>query len=774
MGTTEKIKSLIDLYINKSGHNVSLCPEYGLLCHLYKVKAKNSADKNVVKIIEKNIPFNNSILSNEDEMFLISNFVEVVESCITSKDRKFSHHSKNCQPKEITNLIMKCILHEDMEDEDIYNPFSGFASYAVNDDNDNYFWGEEIDEIVWAIGQIRLYAYGKSNLQEYSLGDSIYNIYNSKDKYRAIVCTPPFGLQGDGAIENLIAGLFTHLEKNGQLIIVTPLGWLASKKASKTRDSLISGRNIESVIQLPYKLFSDTSIPTAIISITSNSNDCIKLVDATVAYVYETNKQFRLNTEIIEKALSSRYRRKDSIRVVSFQYDNLDRHDNILLPSIHFIGESAGLSLYQCVSTVKEKDTIKKGAKIITLKSLSAFYPGEVAKSFPYEEISNNFGTSLIKVIKNSILLSVLPDRVMVGYVDKVEDNTFAAPNIMVLKPHETYLSKSFIIAYLLSEEVQKQLIMLRLGSSTLYENLFKYIVFPPKQESEIVSDIITSCQNAVKNEISSSQQNLNHYIQSVRMRKHAITQTVSSVSARFNALDYCRITNNGVLNDAEKISPLTDITVQESFEYIKNSFKEINDAIMHIADIEWNWSAPKDIDLVSFVRSYIFDNTSHEFDYINNVEDNEAEDNILDADGNITLEKGNPLYLIHFPEDALRYIFKNIISNARAYGFVNRKGKSNKIKFDWFIEGENVVLEISNNGEPLSLDDDKIHYIFMYGYSTSLNKDGHSGQGGAEIYEIMRKYGAKVDIISTPKDEFTVTYQLIFPNIGIDDSSDE
>ena len=773
MGTSEKIKSLINHYINETGHENSLCPEYGLLCHLYKIKAKDNVDELVIKTIEDEIPFIDSLLSKDEESFLISNFIETVEFCISSKERKFSHHSKNCQPKEITNLIMNCILHEDIEDEDIYNPFCGFASYAIYDKNNNYFWGEEIDKIVWAVSQIRLYAHGKSKLQEYTLGDSLKKFSKIKDKFRAIICTPPFGLQGEGSVENLITGLFSLLEENGQLIMVTPLGWLASKKASKTRDFLIRGRNIESVLQLPSKLFSDTNIPTAIISITKNSNKYIKLVDATNAFIYETNKQYKLKTEVIERTISSQNKILDSIQIASYHYRDFEYTDYILLPSIFFMGVSSGKSLYDCISVIKGKRTITNDAEIITLKSLSGNYPRETAKSIPYKELNINLGSSLVEVVNNSILLSILPDRILIGYVDIVKKNIYAAPNVMVLSPHEQILSKSFIMAYLLSKEVQRQLIKLRIGSSVIYDELLKYVVLPHKKTSELVNEIISSCQEAIKNEITSSQETLNHYMQSVRMRKHAITQTVSSVSARFNALDNCRITNNGILHDNDTINPLTEITVQDSFVYLKNSFQEINDAIMHIADIEWNWSRPQDIDLVSFIRSYIFENVSHEFEYINNVDGNEAVDNILDADGNITIEKGSPLFLIHFPEDALRYVFKNIISNARAYGFASQKKKTNKVKFDWYIEGENVILEISNNGEPLSLDDDKIHYIFMYGYSTSLNKDGHSGQGGAEIYQIMNLYGAKVNIISTPNEEYTVTYQLIFPNTGIDDSSD-
>ena len=75
--------------------------------------------------------------------------------------------------------------------------------------------------------------------------------------------------------------------------------------------------------------------------------------------------------------------------------------------------------------------------------------------------------------------------------------------------------------------------------------------------------------------------------------------------------------------------------------------------------------------------------------------------------------------------------------------------------------------MTISNNGSPLK-EDAREDMVLSFGYSTSLNTDGHTGIGGHEIKSIMEKYGGKVEFISSPEDEFPVAYRLYFKDEGV------
>lgn len=90
------------------------------------------------------------------------------------------------------------------------------------------------------------------------------------------------------------------------------------------------------------------------------------------------------------------------------------------------------------------------------------------------------------------------------------------------------------------------------------------------------------------------------------------------------------------------------------------------------------------------------------------------------------------------------------------------------------FYDIDDYVIRISNNGTPLPKEVNP-EDVFLYGFSTSLNestKDGkvHHGLGGYDIRNILKKYKASVKIISTPNEEYTVTYVLTFTQTDLCD----
>ena len=64
--------------------------------------------------------------------------------------------------------------------------------------------------------------------------------------------------------------------------------------------------------------------------------------------------------------------------------------------------------------------------------------------------------------------------------------------------------------------------------------------------------------------------------------------------------------------------------------------------------------------------------------------------------------------------------------------------------------------------GYPIPSDRDTSS-LLEYGVSTALHHDGHNGIGCNEIDDIMKQYDGKVEIVSSPQNEFTVKYTLTF-----------
>ena len=241
----------------------------------------------------------------------------------------------------------------------------------------------------------------------------------------------------------------------------------------------------------------------------------------------------------------------------------------------------------------------------------------------------------------------------------------------------------------------------------------------------------------------------------SLRMRKHALTQSLSSIKAMFVALNTYRKRRGGRLNDLDVISRIQGTTVQDAFEFIHKGIFEMMPALEHIADVEYSFSKAESFDPEEFMEKFI---AKEEKGWLNfkpvvtwKKGSNKSKYDIMDVENRfVEIAKGQPLNRITFPKDALEKIFENIISNAKAHAFTDDTRKDYQLKFSWHTEYPSLIIEITTS-------------LLEYGVSTALHHDGHNGIGCNEIDSIMRQYNGKVAIVSTPKKSFTVKYVLTF-----------
>lgn len=270
-----------------------------------------------------------------------------------------------------------------------------------------------------------------------------------------------------------------------------------------------------------------------------------------------------------------------------------------------------------------------------------------------------------------------------------------------------------------------------------------------------------------VGNAISELEEKLANQKKSVRMRKHALTQSLSSIEAMFDALNAYRIRKKGSINDRDIISRVKGTTVREVFDFLAQNIKDMMPALEHIADVEYTFRKPEWIDPEIFIEDYI---SQHENGWLNfkpimtweNGHNVAKEDIKNPSNGEIILQKGQSINQFFFPKDALEHVFKNIISNAQAWAFDDQSREDYQLKFSWQMKGTALIIEIENNGTPIPRDRDTAS-LLEYGVSTALHHDGHNGIGCNEIDDIMQRYDGKVEIVSTPEKEFTVKYILTF-----------
>ena len=294
--------------------------------------------------------------------------------------------------------------------------------------------------------------------------------------------------------------------------------------------------------------------------------------------------------------------------------------------------------------------------------------------------------------------------------------------------------------------------------------------------DKRIINDEI-SRMHKEKDVVGNLEESLFNIKRSVRMRKHALTQSLSSLEAMFYALNAFRERKNGQIMDGDIISRVKGTTVRDAFEYLSKGLKGMMPVLEHIADVEYTFNKPEWIDPELFIEDYIAKNENGWLNFKPVITwekghnqakgDGYAFTNTQPSRKELALKKGQSIRQFLFPKDALEHIFKNIISNAKSWAFNDKSREDYQLKFSWHIgdKGKTLVIEIENNGTPIPEDRDTTS-LLEYGVSTALHHDGHNGIGCNEIDDIMQRYDGKVEIVSTPQCVFTVKYILTFNHI--------
>ena len=326
-----------------------------------------------------------------------------------------------------------------------------------------------------------------------------------------------------------------------------------------------------------------------------------------------------------------------------------------------------------------------------------------------------------------------------------------------------------YIAALLLSSEVKQQVISICDGSvsSLSFSMVLDRIIVPKHTPKERIQFLAEANYEALLSTQQEMKKNHEDYKKAVRMRKHALTQSLSSIEDMFDVLNYYREQHDGNLSDNEMVSTDPDISVKGAFEYLSSNIKELMPVMEHIADVDYSFKSPEWIDPDAFIENYISNNQNGWSNFKPVVtwreEHNKHSVDIIDPiTGEVAARKGETIYCLSFPSDALTLVFNNIIANARAHAFTDETRKDYLLRFSWKADGLGLKLEIVNNGTPIPADRDTAS-LFEYGVSSKLHQDGHNGIGCNVIDDIMRRFDGKVEIVSSPEDEFTVKYILTF-----------
>lgn len=360
----------------------------------------------------------------------------------------------------------------------------------------------------------------------------------------------------------------------------------------------------------------------------------------------------------------------------------------------------------------------------------------------------------------------VLSSSFRVGYVPNVPAGGVCVSPLLYCLKTKQGVSAQYVAALLCDDDIKLQI---RRTCEDMFDNpdldyVLDKIYVPnhtPIERERYVTSVVMSAYDNLKKE---KEQDLTNYSKGIRLRKHALSQSLSSVSSLFDTLNTLRKRNFGTLDDTVVVS-VKGFTVADIFERLEKWLPEVMETVDHLADIDYSFGKVESIDPETFIEEYI---SSHDNEWMNfsasvnwirgnNIarEDKKMNDVVL-------LKKGDPISSFNFPKDALYRILDNIVSNAKEYAFTDKGREDYDLHFSWRMNGTDLVIEIANNGTPIPEDRD-VRSLLEYGVSSNLHSRGHNGIGCHEIKGIMNRYNGDFEIVSTPQDKYTVRYLLVF-----------
>lgn len=550
--------------------------------------------------------------------------------------------------------------------------------------------------------------------------------------------------------------LYATLANNGTMVMQASLDFLASMKENTVslRKRLVADKSIESII----KYSEGNGIYRYVLVIEKKEHSEVDVQDRVrQEFGKVDSEQFTSRTLLPGYYLTKKPKNGVPLSNLLVNYDFMYFDQRVGV----YMQKDQGVSLEQPMvfpedlgNTFKDTDIsqkdIKKGAEYGKNANIASYC------------YNVDFPSILLYGGSKNVYVGITTKR-EVPYAVFYETACFTAKEGVDLR---------YVASLLFDSVVAKQITAIYLdfdygGMKELMSEFLHCIIVPCHDINEQDRYLADTCYEALLSSQKEFQQENEFYRKAVRMRKHTLTQSLTSIEAMFYALNAYRIKQNGELHDDDNISRNQRKTVREAFEFISQGLKDMLPALDHIASVEYSFGKPEWIDPEKFIEEYVKKSEKGWLNFKSVITwdkgHNQAIEDLKDpSTGEVIIRKGDSLNLFLFPKDALERVFKNIVSNAKAHGFVDKSRNDYQLRFSWHVDGMALIVEIDNNGSAIPNDRDTAS-LLEYGVSTNLHNDGHNGIGCNEIDEIMQRYDGNVEIVSSSEDDFPVKYILTF-----------
>ena len=821
--TPEAQKIVVNFFSNQMMKKISNVPSYQLMVSLYGLMP--DANSEVLKILNEFKVQLDEILSEPEIEILKSEYPAVVKFCFDNRDNGFRFNNKE-NGVISQSLIELCLgLAKPQAGSSVFIPFAddgGFAYYA----SDCKIKGFAQEEPHWALTQILLHSQNVTS--DIALGNTDIPV---GECYNYIFSFPPILTRGkDREVIETIYNLITkHLADNGELYCILPMsfcsassGWYDVRKILKD----YQGQYSVLVVSLPHWLLPFSSVSLCLLHILKSNKDIVALVDASgeefsARHDVAGYKEYGLKVQSIIETIKSQDEKNVWVGTSTQLTGDVNLQPSRYLVSqiipIRKKGEiSIRLADVMEIVPTYERHALRHDRNFPTLINNQDIPTKAVSKDalmdLERRAYSRRNQTILINDLSSTYLNCdinvnginanrdihdwkvLTSDCLLVGFqsgkfkVGRVQNVSFDHPitvqrDIIAFKVTSNLVTEDFLLRCIMSDSAERQARMLATGTTVTRlskQDLLSIVINVPElkeqQDTFCKEDTRRSLTDASRKLIESDEE----FRKDLHMVKHAIGQTIFNINNWWNLLKLARYKGNGIVDDRTELGSNRKVKVAEIYTNLEIAMTKLSTQLSKF-DTGYGLQT-ENIPLTVFIEQYISEHKSPLFEYIYDSLAHHAENDMPELDfdektmtavpaSKFILREGEPLEYAIFAPEALTIVFNNIVSNACAHGFRENRDKKNLIRIEILSEGTDYVIAISNNGEPIR--DITAEEVLIYGLTTQHTRTtdvpkSHFGIGGYEIKKLMTEFNGDVEIISTPEEEFSVTYRLIFHDTNV------
>lgn len=759
----ENIKRLYDSYIKKI---------------IKKVHRKYLIDLNDVFL-----PLSNSFLSE--------NSGQLVDSILNMNFDRFSG-SDSMQPKELTT-IMNYYLR-DKNYKSYYNPFSGLSSLAIHLSEDINYFGEEINELNWLLGQIRILIHNSNLKFKLKLGDSIYNSSSSM-YYDFIAFNPPFKLKLDkvklssyvksskyynafDATSLIISENFEKLNRNGKMIFVVPNHFLYSNNKSEKslKKYLVENNYLESIIALPERILQFTGIQINVVVLSKDplKKGYVKFIDATGLVKADNNKLNIIDSDEVISLIESR----QESRLIKHVANKTIVQNQFDIAVNRYVFEPLDLSLSQNESLVMLKDIISSISStrskvregiFIKFSDLANEETTEYSKTF--QDIKpRKLRSDAGFLNKNSILLSLIGNSLKPTFFRVSKEPVFYPINYMVaVQVNEDLVDIDFLILELRKEYIQKQIKQKSRGVGipkiSRNELMEIQIIIPSLDEQkrkkysyqESIIDIQKEKLQSLINDFGIDVADENSFL------RHKISGTLRNVRGSFVKLK--QIIETQVVKDLPEVytfkaNSKLSATFLDYLNRIERDLNSMHKSVQVVGkELNLQEIQLQPISLLNYMKDYVDDIKNRA---LKNFSIN------LDLDEEQLKTENIKDIIIQGDKEILHQIFDNIIENAEKHAFINNEKNENRIEIQlmYDFESQDVQVDFTNTGNPLP---ENYSYEDFTRRGSKSGPNAGTGIGGWFISQVMKRHNGTFGFTDETgpegiKGDYATTIELTFP----------